>query len=167
MQDIYEFLEQHSIAYEQHDHPPLMTTMDAQKWTPHLPGTSTKNLFLRDKKGMRHFLVVVRDSKQVALKNLSAAIGSSRLSFGSPERLKKYLNILPGSVSLLALSQDQEKHVEVLLDQEIWQAESLQCHPLVNTRTLIISHAGVEKFLEVCGHSFTTLNVPEIEESSS
>ncbi len=164
MPDIYEFLEQHAIAYEPHDHPPLMTTKDAQKWTPDLPGTSTKNLFLRDKKGTRHFLVVVPDSKQVELKTLSAAIGSSRLSFASPERLKKHLNILPGSVSLLALIQDKEKNVEVLLDQEIWQAESLQCHPLVNTRTLIISHLGVEKFLEACGHPFTTLNIPGIGE---
>ncbi|MBF0278931.1 MAG: prolyl-tRNA synthetase associated domain-containing protein [SAR324 cluster bacterium] len=164
MQDIYELLDEHEISYEQYDHPALMTTADAQKFIPHLPGAPTKNLFLRDKKGSRHFLVVVHDFKQVELKSLSEAIGSSRLSFGSPERLKKHLNIEPGSVSLLALSQDIEKRVELFIDKPIWEAELLQCHPLINTRTLVISHSGIEKFLTACGSEFSTIDVPGIEE---
>lgn len=163
MPDIYDFLAEHAIAYEKHEHPPLYTVEEAKKWTPDLPGAATKNLFLRDKKGKRHVLVVVAHEKQVALKALSSLLGTSPLSFGSPERLKTHLKIEPGSVSVLAVLNDPEKNVELVIDQEIWEANALQCHPLINTQTLIISHEGLETFLKACGRQFRVLEVPAIE----
>ena len=164
MSDLYKFLADHAIDYEKHEHPPLYTVEDVKKWIPELPGAATKNLFLRDKKGARHLLVVVQEDKQVALKALSALLGTSRLSFGSPNRLKEFLKIEPGSVSLLALLNDPEKHVEVVIDQEVWGADAVQCHPLVNTQTLVISHAGLETFLQACGREFQILEVPSVAE---
>ncbi|HIB44877.1 MAG TPA: prolyl-tRNA synthetase associated domain-containing protein, partial [Candidatus Lambdaproteobacteria bacterium] len=131
MTDIYEFLESHKISYERHDHPAVFTVEESKRLSPELDGASTKNLFLRDKKGSRHFLVTVPEDKKVDLKTLSSALDSSRLSFASPERLKTHLGIEPGSVSLLAVLNDTEKNVEVFIDQEIWEDEAILCHPLV------------------------------------
>ena len=128
--------------------------------SPELNGASTKNLFLRDKKGIRHFLVTVPEDKKVDLKTLSSALDSSRLSFASPERLKTHLGIDPGSVSLLALANDSENNVEVFIDQEIWEDEAILCHPLVNTSTLVVPRKDMKLFLEKTGHGVRLIEVP-------
>ena len=103
MTDIYEFLDTIEVSYERFDHPAVYTVSEAKKLSPKMDGASTKNLFLRDKKGIRHFLVIVPQDKQVDLKELSSILEASRLSFASPDRMKKYLGIEPGSVSILSL----------------------------------------------------------------
>jgi Ala-tRNA(Pro) deacylase len=158
--DIYAFLDSHGISYERHDHAPVFTVDDVQRLLRPLGGTQTKNLFLRDEKGRRHFLVVVGHDKQVDLRRLSATIGSTKLSFGSPDRLKKHLGIDPGSVSLLALINDPAHTVEVCLDREVWNTNSLCCHPLVNTATLVVPREGLERFLEATGHRYQVIEVP-------
>ncbi len=116
-------------------------------------------MFLRDKKGTRHFLVTLPEDKNVDLKELSYKLDSSRLSFASPERLKKYLGIEPGSVSLLALANDEMKNVEAYIDKEIWNGESILCHPLVNTSTLVINIGDMEKFLNITGHGTNLIDI--------
>ncbi|WP_421849335.1 YbaK/EbsC family protein [Marinomonas sp.] len=86
----------------------------------------------------RHFLVVVSDEKQINLNFLSECLDVKRLSFASPQRLEKYLDTAPGSVSILGVVNDPEGLVEVIIDQDVWQSETLQCHPLVNTSTLVM-----------------------------
>ena len=157
MKDIYKFLETNSVKYERHDHKAVFTVEESKKYSPKLDGVSTKNLFLRDKKGSRHFLVTVHEDKKVDLKKLSKILGTSRLSFASPERLKKFLGIEPGSVSLLALVNDNLKHVEAFIDKEIWKTEALLCHPLVNTSTLIIHLGEMEKFLLKTDHGLNLI----------
>ena len=152
MTDIYEFLDANNISYERHDHQAVFTVEESKILSPELNGASTKNLFLRDKKGLRHFLVTVQEDKKVDLKALSSALDSSRLSFGSPERLKTHLGIDPGSVSLLALANDSENNVEAFIDQEIWEDEAILCHPLVNTSTLVVPRKDMKLFLEKTGH---------------
>ena len=98
MIDLYQFLAENHIEYKRHDHPPVYTVADVERLVPTLPAVKTKNLFLRDKKGRRHFLVAVPAPKRVNIKALGAVIGSGHLSFGSPDRLKKYLGVDPGSV---------------------------------------------------------------------
>ena len=120
----------------------------------------TKILFLRDKKGRHHVLVVVASDKQVDIKSLSVTLGFGHLSFGSPERLLKYLGIEPGSVTLLALINDTNHEVNVFIDYDLWRADALQCHPLVNTATLVISKEGIERFLRFTGHPFQLIDVP-------
>lgn len=159
--DIYRFLTEHSIEYERVDHPPVFTCEEAEQLVPPMPGADTKNLFVRDKKGRRHFLVVVGYDKAVDLKSLSSALGVSNLSFASSDRLKRYLGIEPGAVSLLAIVNDSETAVEVILDADLWKATVLRCHPLVNTSTLSINRTDIERILEITGHHYTVLTVPE------
>ena len=160
--NIYQFLAEHSIEYERVDHPPVFTCEEAEQLVPPMPGTDTKNLLVRDKKGRRHFLVVVRYDTSVDLKSLSRALGVSNLSFASSERLKKYLGIEPGAVSLLAIVNDIESAVEVILDADLWKARVLRCHPLVNTSTLAIRRSDIELLLRITGHRYTVLHVPRI-----
>ncbi|MDP6744150.1 MAG: prolyl-tRNA synthetase associated domain-containing protein [SAR324 cluster bacterium] len=159
VEDIYEFLEANQVEYERHDHEAVFTVEESKKLSPELEGASTKNLFLRDKKGSRHFLVTVPEDKQVDLKALSGKLDCSRLSFASPERLKTHLGIEPGSVSLLALANDNENKVEAFIDQDIWQAEAILCHPLVNTSTLVIPREDMGQFLEKTGHGVKLIEV--------
>jgi Ala-tRNA(Pro) deacylase len=159
--DIYRYLSEHGIDYERHDHPPVFTCEEADRLVPELPGAKTKNLFLRDKKGLQHFLVMVGYEKAVDLKALSSLLGIGGLGFASPERLKKYLGVDPGAVTILGLVHDAGKEVGVIVDEGLWQASAFRCHPLVNTSTLVISKEGLERLLDLTGHSAQILDVPE------
>jgi Ala-tRNA(Pro) deacylase len=158
--DIYTFLTQHAIPCQRVDHPAVYTCEQAERLVPPMPGADTKNLLVRDKKGRRHFLVVVGYEKAVDLKALADVLGVTGLGFASPQRLMKYLGIEPGAVSLLAIVNDTEGAVEVILDENLWQADVLKCHPLVNTSTLTIRRADIEKLLTVTGHRWRVLTVP-------
>ena len=158
--DIYQFLADHDIEYERHDHPPVFTCEEAERLVPDMPAAKTKNLFLRDRKGRRHFLVVVGYEKAVDLKGLTSLLGVRKLGFASPERLKRYLGVDPGSVSVLGLVNDVSQAVEVIVDEGLWGAEAFRCHPLVNTSTLAISRNDVQRFMEITGHQVRILDVP-------
>jgi Ala-tRNA(Pro) deacylase len=157
----YAFLSEHGIAYQRCDHPAVYTVAEAARRVPPLPGVKTKNLFLRDKPGRRHFLVVVPAAKPVDLALLSDQIGAGRLSFGSPDRLVKYLGVAPGAVTLLAVFNDPDHCVALYVDEDLWQAEAYQFHPLVNTSTLVMSREAVARFIELTGHRMHLVKVPE------
>lgn len=161
MADLYQMLAEHRIEYERYDHPAVYTVEDVKRLVPSLPAAKTKNLFLRDHKGKRHFLVIVPAEKRVHIKALHAVIGSSRLSFGSANRLKEYLGVDPGAVTIFALINDSDHQVELILDESLWREEAFQFHPLVNTSTLVISRTHLERFLAITGHEVHTLDVPE------
>ena len=163
MTDIYQYLDDHDIRYERHDHPPVFTVEDVNRLVPPLPAAKTKNLFLRDGKGKRHFLVIVGAEKSVDLKALKGVLETSRLSFGSPDRLMKYLGITPGSVSVFAIVNDTDKAVEVVLDESLWKSDAFQFHPLINTSTLVISQDNLGRFLEATGHEVRIFEVPARE----
>ena len=146
--DVFEVLDGLKILYEKFDHAPVYTCEEANLINSHISGAKTKNLFLRDRKGKRHFLVVVSDEKQVDLNFLSECLDVKQLSFASPERLEKYLGTTPGSVSILGVINDPDGLVELIIDQDVWQSETLQCHPLVNTSTLVIQLSDIETLFE-------------------
>src|SRR5436305_14848318 len=104
--DLPSFLARHGIEAKRVEHPPVMTVEESERLVPKLPGAKTKNLFLRDKKGARHFLVTVRHDLPVDLNALGAALDAGRLGFASPERLAKHLGVTPGPVRLLARVND-------------------------------------------------------------
>lgn len=159
MAKVEAFLSSHGIDVMRQEHPAVMTVAESERLVPKLPGSKTKNLFLRDKKGVRHFLVTVPHDLAVdlaALGNLLAA----RLSFASPDRLLKHLGITPGAVSLLALMNDTAGAVEFVIDRRLWQARAVQAHPLVNTATMVIPHAELERFLAATAHSPLIVDVP-------
>jgi Ala-tRNA(Pro) deacylase len=158
--DLDAFLQQHHVAAARHEHAPVMTVEESERLVPKLPGAKTKNLFLRDKKGLRHFLVTVPHDLAVDLNALGAAIGAGRLGFASPERLMTRLGITPGSVSLLALCNDTAHAVEFVIDRRLWEADAVQAHPLVNSATMVIPHADLARFLAATGHTPRVIDVP-------
>ena len=157
---IYSLLDQLAIPYQRFDHPPVFTCEEASRLLPDLPAAKTKNLFLRDPKSERLFLVVSPEDHRVDLKGLAVMLGVKRLSFGSPERLDAVLGLTPGSVTLLAMVRDREKAVELVVDEAIWQAEQVQCHPLVNTATLIVRLDDVRRLLAHLGREATVMRLP-------
>ncbi len=160
MSDFYRFLAENNIEYERHDHPAVYTVEEARRLVPDLPAAKTKNLFLRDKKGQRHFLIIVAADKRVDIKALPAVVGAKRLSFGSAERLQKYLGVEPGAVTLFAIFNDPDGKVELIVDAPLWSAESFQFHPLVNTSTLVISRDNLMRFIARVGHDARVLDIP-------
>lgn len=160
------FLAEHEIPYERYEHPAVFTCEEAERLSPPMPGTSTKNLLLRDRKGTKNFLIVVGYDTAVDLKTLKDLLQVDKLSFASPERLKRLLQVEPGAVTLLGLMHDTEGKTDIVLDEAIWNAEALQCHPLVNTATLVIPHEGIVKFLEATHHTPRILRVPARSEKN-
>ena len=154
------FLQQHGIAAARHEHPAVMTVEESERLVPRLPGAKTKNLFLRDRKGLRHFLVTVPHNVPVDLDALGAALGAGRLGFASSERLQKHLGLTPGAVSLLGLVNDAARAVEFVIDRSLWEADAVQAHPLVNTATMVVAHADLERFLAATGHAARVIDVP-------
>jgi len=157
--EICRLLDQLSIQYERYDHVAVYTSEQARCLISSLPGASTKNLFLRDKKGKRYFLLIFDDLKSVDLKSLALRIGVTRLSLASPARLMEILGVEPGAVSLLALINDPDHKVNVLMDQDIWESDAIQCHPLINTSTFVISMKDIKRYLETTGHTVTRINI--------
>ncbi|UTH73554.1 prolyl-tRNA synthetase associated domain-containing protein [Chromobacterium sp. IIBBL 290-4] len=159
-QALYRLLDEQGIAYQRVEHPPAYTCEEATRLIPYLPGAECKNLFLCDAKGRRHFLVAVPASASVDIKALGETLGAKGLRFASPERLKKYLGLEPGSVTLLGAFHDAERAVHVVVDETLWANEAILCHPLVNTATLSVSVADLERLLIHSGHSPSILAVP-------
>ncbi|MEP6997114.1 MAG: prolyl-tRNA synthetase associated domain-containing protein [Betaproteobacteria bacterium] len=154
------FLHKHGITAARYEHAAVMTVDESDRLVPPLPGAKTKNLFLRDKKGARHFLVTVPAARAVDLSALGAALGAGRLGFASPERLQKHLAVTPGSVSLLALVNDAAGAVEFVIDRSLWEAEAVHAHPLINSATMVLTHADLERFLRATGHAPRVIDVP-------
>ncbi|MEJ7670621.1 MAG: prolyl-tRNA synthetase associated domain-containing protein [Casimicrobiaceae bacterium] len=146
------FLREHGINPARYEHAPVFTVEESERLVPRLPGAKTKNLFLRDKKGLRHFLVTARHDVAIDLATLGAVIGAGRLGFASSARLVQHLRVAPGAVSLLDLRNDTARQVEFVIDEVLWQAPALQAHPLVNTATMVLTHADLEWFLAATGH---------------
>jgi Ala-tRNA(Pro) deacylase len=158
--DIYEFLLQNRIHYERYDHEAVFTCEQADRLDIKTTAAKTKNLFLRDRKGRRHFLVTVGDEKSVDIKGLEEVLNVKGLSFASSERLLEYLGLMPGSVTILSVLNDTSGRVEVIVDKDLWQYNTIQCHPLVNTSTLVISRHDIERFLSLTGHAPKIMDVP-------
>jgi Ala-tRNA(Pro) deacylase len=108
---VYEVLRSLDIPFEVHHHPPVYTVEEAEKHWESVKGTHCKNLFVRNKKGNRHYLVILESSKRADFKELNRQLGEDRLSFASPERLKRFLGLEPGAVSPFGLINDSDKEV--------------------------------------------------------
>ncbi|MBP1605547.1 MAG: prolyl-tRNA synthetase associated protein [Acidobacteria bacterium] len=152
---VYQALDRLGIAYERHEHPAVYTVEEALSHWAGIDATHCKNLFLRNKKGSRHYLVVAEHNRPVDLRRMSEAVGDDRLSFGSPERLMKYLGLTPGSVSPFGLINDHAHEVTVIVDAGLKEADRVGFHPNVNTATVVISRADFERFLGSTGNVIT------------
>lgn len=147
------------ISYEQVEHAPAFT-MDEYNALGFNPNDEIcKNLFLRDYKGKRHMLVVLKGSKHADLRLIQAEVESSKLSFASDERLKKYLDVQKGSVSPFGLLFDTSAAVEVYFDEDLQNAPRLGFHPNDNTATVFLPFSEVRRYIESTGHTLRFLRV--------
>jgi Ala-tRNA(Pro) deacylase len=146
-QNVYDALQALGIPYTRHEHPPVYTVEEAVKHWQGIAGAHCKNLFVRNKKGNRHYLIIAEHLKKVDLQALAKKLGDDRLSFASDERLARYLGVQAGEVSPFGLLQDAQKEVVVVVDADLKNETLVNFHPNINTVTIGISLADFEKFL--------------------
>ena len=158
-QQLFSRLEQLGIAHRTVEHPPVFTVEEAKALRGDLPGHHIKNLFLRNKKE-EMWLVVALEDRAIDLRRLGEALGAGRLSFGSPERLKRYLGVEPGSVTPLALINDEACVVRLVLDRGLADGGPVNIHPLVNTMTTAMAAPDLLRFFEATGHTPRWLDFP-------
>ena len=154
------FLAEHGISYQRFDHPPVYTVAQARQVLGDAPGAGTKNLLLWEKRTGRCFFVMVGEERRIDTRQLQQILGTGDLQFAPPHLLQQHLQIEPGAVTALALVNDTARSLTVLVDRELWLAQALQCHPLVNTATLVISRPDLEKFFALTGHAIQILDIP-------
>jgi len=160
-QQLFARLEQLGIAERTVEHPPVFTVEEAKALRGDLPGHHIKNLFLRNKKE-EMWLVVALEDRAIDLKRLGEVLGAGRLSFGSAERLKRHLGVEPGSVTPLALINDDSRSVQLALDRGLVEGDGapVNVHPLVNTMTTAMAAADLLRFFEATGHAPRWLDFP-------
>lgn len=147
------------IAQRTVEHPPVFTVEEAKALRGNLPGHHIKNLFLRNKKE-EMWLVVALEDRAIDLKRLGEALGAGRLSFGSPDRLRRHLGVEPGSVTPFALVNDETHLVRLALDRGLAEGGPINAHPLVNTMTTAIATADLLRLFEATGHAPRWLDFP-------
>ena len=133
---VYDFLDSLGVSYQRIDHAAAMTMGDCAEIDLVLNATICKNLLLCNRQNTMFYLLMVAGDKHFVTKELSHQIGSARLSFAAPEYMEEYLDITPGSLSVLGLMNDRENHVQLLMDQDILKGEYFGCHPCINTTSL-------------------------------
>ncbi|MBI3493784.1 MAG: prolyl-tRNA synthetase associated domain-containing protein [Acidobacteria bacterium] len=158
-QSVHAWLGELGIAFERFEHPPVATVEEAEQHWAGIDSTHCKNLFLRNQKGNRHYLVILVHSKKADLRAVADQIGDGKLSFASPERLMTHLGLTPGSVSPFGLINDRDHAVRVVLDRDLRAATWLSFHPNINTVTLTIASADFARFLESCGNTVQYVSV--------
>jgi Ala-tRNA(Pro) deacylase len=157
--ELYQILKNLSIDFDYHEHPPLATIEDAKIYWKDYNSSGCKNIFLRNHKGDRHYLVILEYLKQLDIHDLEKRLNQGKLSFASDKRLKSYLGVEPGSVSPFGLINDPDKHVYLFIDEELNEADRLAFHPNTNTATLVITRSDFIKFLDFTGNSYEFLKL--------
>jgi Ala-tRNA(Pro) deacylase len=165
-EDLFRRLQELAIETETMEHPPVYTVEEAKRLRGEIAGCHTKNLFLRNKKGAMWLLVCLED-RQVDLKSLGREVGGGRFSLGSAERLMRYLGVVPGAVSPLAVINDRRGEVVVLLDRDVLRCDSLNFHPLDNAMTTSILPEDFLRFLEAEDHPPTFVDFGNSEGPST
>lgn len=141
------WLETLGVEHRTLDHPAVFRVGEGDDFKAALPGLHTKNLFLKDKKD-RLWLVSAAQDTSVDLKRLHRTIGSDRLSFGPAELMVETLGVTPGSVTAFGLVNDRDRRLTFVLDRRLWEADTVNFHPLDNTATTGVDQAGFRRFLE-------------------
>lgn len=159
--ELYELFRDLAIQYEYHEHPALATIEDAKiHWKDYKSGRC-KNIFFRNHKGDRHYLVILEHLRQLNIKDLEKRLRQGKLTFASDQRLKKHLGVEPGSVSPFGLINDTEKHVHLFIDEKLNESDRLAFHPNINSATVVISKSDFVRFLEYTGNTYEFIRLYE------
>ena len=149
----YDFLDKLGIEYQRIDHEAAFTMEVCEEIDKTLGATICKNLFLCNRQKTDFYLLMIPGDKTFKTKELSHQIGSARLSFASPQDMEKYLDITPGSVSIMGLMNDKDNKVQLLIDEDLLEHPYLGCHPCINTSSLCIKTDDILKtFLPAVHH---------------
>jgi len=158
----YDLLDKLGIAYQRIDHEEANTMEACVEIDKALDATICKNLLLCNRQCTQFYLLMLPGEKHFKTSVFSKQIGSSRLSFAAPEYMEEYLDITPGSVSVLGLMNDRDNHVELIIDEDILKGEYFGCHPCINTSSLRLKTADLmEKIIPAMGHSPRILPISE------
>lgn len=157
--DIYEVLKNLNINYREYLHEAIFTVKESKDIDEKIPGFHCKNLFLKDKKNATYYLIIVGQDKKINLKELGLKLGIKRITFGLEDELMNCLKLTSGSVGPFGLINDTNKITKVIIDSEIQDANSVNFHPNINTKTLNISPIDLKKFLEWSGNSYLYLEI--------
>ena len=157
-QQLFDRLAELGVAHQTVEHAPVFTVEEAKVHRGVLPGHHVKNLFLRNKKEQM-WLVVTLEDRAIDLKRLGERLGAGRLSFGSPDRLRKYLGVEPGSVTPLSVVNDTGHEVRLVLDSGLKEGGPVNAHPLTNTMTSAVSLTDLLRFFQATGHEPSWLDL--------
>lgn len=151
---LYEVLHQLDIPYKYHEHPPAPTIEVARTYWKDLDAAHCKNIFFRNHKGNRHYLVILEHMQDLNIHELEKRLKQGKLSFASDERLNKYLGLTPGSVSPFGLINDHDKHVHLFIDRNLESTASISFHPCINTASLVVATSDFIRFLDWTGNTW-------------
>jgi Ala-tRNA(Pro) deacylase len=152
--ELYKILDDLDIEYSYREHPPVATIEEAKKYWKNLDSGRCKNIFLRNHKGNRHYLVILEHTRNLVMKDLEQRLKQGKLSFASEKRLNKYLGLSPGSVSPFGIINDSEHRVHLFIDEKLKGFENLSFHPNINTASLVIKKTDLVRFIEFHGNSY-------------
>lgn len=158
-QAVFQTLESLSIPFDVVYHPPTPTVEEALMYWKDLDAVHCKNLFFRNHKGNRHYLVIFHCMQQLNIRDLEQRLKQGKLSFASEERMERYLGISPGSISPFGLINDNDHHVYLFIDQELMKAKKLSFHPNDNTASLSIHFHDFMKFLHAMGNEYAFIEL--------
>ena len=157
--DLYKILKDLGICFEYFEHPPVYSVKEAIPFWEKINGTRCKNIFFRNHKGNRHYLVILEHRQDLVIRDLEQRLKQGKLTFASEKRLEKYLGLEPGSVTPFGLINDHENHVHLFIDKNLELAEKVGFHPNVNTATLVISMKDFIRFLDWSGNGYEFLEL--------
>jgi Ala-tRNA(Pro) deacylase len=164
---VYARLEALGIQYARYEHPPIATAEEGERHWAGIDAVHCKNLFMRNQKGTRHYLVIIHFQKRANLRAIADQIGDGKLSFGSAERLMAHLGVTPGSVSPFGLIHDATHGVRVALDRDLGTAPNISFHPNINTATIVIAYDDFKRFLQACGNpvQYVRVDSPSVSDT--
>ena len=151
---VYKVLTDLGIVFEVFEHPPLDTIEIAQEYWKDIDAIHCKNLFFRNHKGKKHYLVIIKDTTPFSIYSLEQKLKQGKLSFASEKRLDKYLGAKPGSVSPFGLINDIDHHVHIFMDEQLQNAQKISFHPNDNTASLVVRYTDFIKYLDSLGNTY-------------
>ncbi len=163
-QKVFDKLDSLDIDFSIYEHPPLDTIDIALRYWKDIDSMHCKNLFFRNHKGKKHYLVIIKDTTPFNISSLEKKLKQGKLTFASEKRLKKYLGVRPGSVSPFGLINDEDTHVHVFLDEQLQNADRISFHPNDNTASLVLKYEDFIKYLNAVGNSYEFIDpTPKID----
>lgn len=160
--ELFSLMDAKHLNYQVFEHPAVFTVEEALKFCAHVPGAHVKNLFLRDDKKRQYWLITLLENKRVNLSLLSQMLGAKRLSFGSAEDLIALLGVQPGSVTPLAILNDQQQRVKLMFDRDLLSEEKISIHPMENIATISVKLEDLLNFIKnnYQGNTIEFIDIP-------